>query len=144
MLLTHPYILVNVPDRESHWTALHRALYHGNLATALLLLQRSDLDVSLKDSEGYTAFDLYNSTVEGTKPRSVEDAKLRADLFTWGANRNAALGHGDADDRAAPDQVTLEPAQSRSDDAAVEERFGSVHVRQVVMSKLHTGAFCSN
>jgi hypothetical protein len=50
----------------------------------LLLLQRSDIDTSLKDLEGYTAFDLYNSTMNGTKP----DAKdVNAELFTWGANR---------------------------------------------------------
>lgn len=140
-LLAHPHIIVNLPDKESHWTALHRALYHGNLATALLLLQRSDIDVSLKDSEGYTAFDLYNSTIEGTKPRNEDDAALRAELFTWGANRNAALGHGDAGDRAFPDQVVLEPAQARPPDARTDERFAPVPVRQVVMSKLHTGMY---
>lgn len=50
---------------------------------SVLLLQRSDTDTYLKDFEGYTAFDLYNSTVEGTKP-NLKDA---LDLFTWGANR---------------------------------------------------------
>ncbi|KAI0339735.1 hypothetical protein BDW22DRAFT_1486805 [Trametopsis cervina] len=141
-LLAHPHINVNAVDGESHWTALHRALYHGNLATALLLLQRPDIDVALKDSEGYTAFDLYNSTVEGTNPRGARgagDKKVAAELLTWGANRNAALGHGDADDRAFPDVVSLEPAVPRSVDAHVEERFASVLVKQVVMSKLHTG-----
>ncbi|KAI0683880.1 hypothetical protein BC835DRAFT_1422860 [Cytidiella melzeri] len=139
MLLAHPHINVNLPDKESHWTALHRALYHGNLSTALILLQRQDINVLVKDSEGYTAFDLYNSTVEGTKPRDEEDAKLRAELFTWGANRNAALGHGDADDRTLPDQITLEPAQPCTEGSHVDERFAPVQVRQVVMSKLHTG-----
>jgi len=138
-LLAHPHINVNLPDRESRWTALHRALYHGNISTALLLLQRTDIDASLKDSEGYTAFDLYNSTVEGTKPHNAEDTALRAELFTWGANRNAALGHGDADDRAFPDQVTLEPVQAAPADTRIDERFAPVPVRQVVMSKLHTG-----
>jgi hypothetical protein len=31
LLLSHPRIDVNVPDTESKWTALHRALYAGNL-----------------------------------------------------------------------------------------------------------------
>lgn len=49
-------------------------------------MQRSDVDTSLKDLEGYTAFDLYNSTVNDSKP----DAKnLKTELFTWGANRYA-------------------------------------------------------
>ena len=34
MLLSHPGICVNLQDMESHWTALHRALYNGNLAAA--------------------------------------------------------------------------------------------------------------
>jgi inhibitor of Bruton tyrosine kinase len=41
----------------------------------------------LKDLEGYTAFDLYNSTVEHTKPTPSPDGF--ADLFTWGANKSA-------------------------------------------------------
>jgi hypothetical protein len=50
----------------------------------LLLLQRSDTDRSLQDLEGYTAFDLYNSTLNGTKP---SDKQVNAELYTWGANR---------------------------------------------------------
>lgn len=50
-----------------------------------MLLQRSDLDRDIKDVEGYTAFDLYNSTVQGTKPVSGDD--VNAELFTWGTNR---------------------------------------------------------
>jgi len=34
LLLAHPAINVNLYDLESHWTALHRALYHGNLPAA--------------------------------------------------------------------------------------------------------------
>jgi hypothetical protein len=50
-----------------------------------LLLQRPDIDISLKDNEGYTAFDLYNSTLVGTKP-SPEEIGTYADLYTWGTN----------------------------------------------------------
>jgi ankyrin repeat protein len=34
LLLGHPGINVNLQDSESHWTALHRALYSGNIAAA--------------------------------------------------------------------------------------------------------------
>lgn len=134
MLLTHPSINPNLQDYESHWTALHRALYGGNIASALLLLQRSDVDVNLKDLEGYRAFDLYNSTVHGTKP----EASTRTDLFTWGANRNAALGVGDGDDRAFPDQVVVERVPKVSEQDTLDVRFEPVRVSQIVMSKLHT------
>lgn len=58
--------------------------------------------------------------------------------------RNAALGLGDGNDRAYPDQVVV---PSRDDSArqhnkTLDERFVSNQVRQVSMSKLHTGA-CS-
>lgn len=56
-------------------------------------MQRPDIDVELRDSEGLTAFDLYNSTVQGTgingvpSVRSVLTSGCGADLFTWGRNR---------------------------------------------------------
>lgn len=56
------------------------------LSFRLLLLQRSDIDTSLKDYEGYTAFDLYNSTVSGTKPTDGAPTD-DYELFTWGVNR---------------------------------------------------------
>jgi hypothetical protein len=34
MVLGYPGVNVNLQDKESMWTALHRALYHGNLASA--------------------------------------------------------------------------------------------------------------
>jgi len=105
LLLAHPGIDVNLQDVESHWTALHRALYNGNIATAcvvynhiwwgsikltmfdsILLLQRDDIDTSLKDFEGYRAFDLYNTTVEDTMP-SKRDTPRGLELYTWGSNR---------------------------------------------------------
>ncbi|KAG2131671.1 hypothetical protein DEU56DRAFT_454262 [Suillus clintonianus] len=138
MLLAHPAINVNVLDKESHWTPLHRALYAGNVSAAILLLKRPDIDTSIKDFEGYTAHDLYNSTVRSAKP-SVEEGTL-AELFTWGTNRNAALGLGDGNDRAYPDQVVI----PRKDDVArqhnrtLDDRFAPIHIRQVSMSKLHT------
>ncbi|KAI0924161.1 hypothetical protein AcW1_006352 [Taiwanofungus camphoratus] len=138
LLLAHPDINVNLQDTESHWTALHRALYHGNLASAVLLLQRADIDTSLRDFEGYTAFDLYNSTLEGTQP--VTDDTSRADLLTWGANRNAALGLGNGDDRSYPELVVIRPADGATVSAneTLDTRFSPIHVRQVAMSKLHT------
>ncbi|KAG1752473.1 uncharacterized protein EDB91DRAFT_1292879 [Suillus paluster] len=138
MLLAHPAINVNVLDKESHWTPSHRALYAGNVPAAILLLKRPDIDMSIKDFEGYTAYDVYNSTVRSTKPTADEEAL--AELFTWGTNRNAALGLGDGNDRSHPDQVVV----PRKDDVArqynktLDDRFAPIHVQQVSMSKLHT------
>lgn len=143
MLLLHPNINVNMPDKENHWTALHRALYCGNIEAAILLLKHSDIDTSIKDFEGYTAFDLYNSTVPTTKPLSC-DERIPAELFTWGTNRNAALGLGDANDRIFPDPVIL-PMKDvpKIGGCSLEDRFATVRVCDVKMSKLHTAILTS-
>lgn len=52
LLLATPGVQVNAVDEESGWTALHRALYVGNLAAARALLARDDTDPKLKDNEG--------------------------------------------------------------------------------------------
>jgi hypothetical protein len=41
--------------------------------------------MSIKDLEGHTAHDLYNSTVRSAKP--TNDEETLAELFTWGTNR---------------------------------------------------------
>ncbi|KAI0714213.1 hypothetical protein C8T65DRAFT_573631 [Cerioporus squamosus] len=135
MLLAHPTINVNIADTESHWTPLHRALYNGNLTTALLLLQRSDIDILARDVEGYTPFDLYNSTIEGTIPDHNGDQG--EELYTWGSNRNAALGVGDGNDRAYPELVSPR-VPDVSEKENLDARFTPVRVRQIAMSKLHT------
>ena len=51
-LLDCPSISVNLQDYESGWTALHRALYAGNIAAARLIAMRPDCDPKIKDFEG--------------------------------------------------------------------------------------------
>ncbi|KAL0072316.1 hypothetical protein AAF712_000078 [Marasmius tenuissimus] len=115
-------------------------MYVGNLGVALLLLQHSTTDPSIKDLEGFTAFDLYNSTVEGTKPESnaLSSDCGGGELYTWGANRNALLAHGDSSDRAFPDQVFPPKADLTQDDINIEARFARAKLREVQMGKLHT------
>ncbi|KAI9453100.1 hypothetical protein BJY52DRAFT_1290801 [Lactarius psammicola] len=141
MLLAHPGISANLQDMESHWTPLHRALYNGNLSAAILLLQRSDVDTTLKDSEGYRAFDVYNTTVEDTMPNK-RDTSGGFELYTWGTNRNASLGHGDTDDRIHPEQVVLgqynvSDGSERAQDT-ITFKLQPALVRDVQMSRLHT------
>ncbi|KAJ4497730.1 hypothetical protein C8R41DRAFT_917118 [Lentinula lateritia] len=155
LLLRHPELNINLQDRESQWTALHRAMYIGNLGVVLLLLQHSNTDTTLKDLEGYTAFDLYNSTIEGTKPEpslfpatstiSPLQSVGGAELFTWGANRNASLGHGDSSDRTFPDPVPIPRIVPKSPDhVPVEDRFARVAVLQVTMGRLHTAVISNS
>lgn len=98
ILLRNPNISVNFQDLESGYTALHRALFVGNLRAARDLLLRGDIDPSIKDWEGMTAYDLYNGTVDGVSVslrggiRLIEQTNPThelegTDLYTWGVNR---------------------------------------------------------
>ncbi|KAF8886287.1 regulator of chromosome condensation 1/beta-lactamase-inhibitor protein II [Infundibulicybe gibba] len=140
ILLRHPAINVNIPDVESHWTPLHRALYHANIPAAILLLQRTDTDTFLKDIDGYTAIDLYNSTIHGTKPERQDTVgAVSAELFTWGANRNASLGMGDGGDRLNPEHVIIPPKDGPLEiPQDIRSRFSFINARQIQMSRLHT------
>lgn len=156
-ILAHPSVNVNLQDGESGYTPLHRALYVANLQTAIILLRRTDLDLRVKDFEGLTAFDLYNSTVAGTNPPSDalsseptrhQHSRTLAQLFTWGSNRNYNLGLGDGDDRQFPDKITLRrgatvnvATQSTEDTKPplpAGKKFDRIGIKDVAMSRLHT------
>ncbi|KZT60608.1 hypothetical protein CALCODRAFT_506706 [Calocera cornea HHB12733] len=131
---------VNLQDPESGWTALHRALYVGNLHASRLLMERADVDLKRKDNEDYTPWDVYNMTVEGTYPDF--DAAYGTMLYTWGVNRNFTLGLGDGDDRTYPESINLGRLTTPGD-ALGSARFQTIGVSSIVMSKLHTGIVTS-
>ncbi|RXK36894.1 hypothetical protein M231_05868 [Tremella mesenterica] len=141
ILLRNPNVSVNLQDHESGYTALHRALFAGNIHAARDLLQRNDIDIHVKDAEGLTAFELYNGTVDGTSP--PKDVMDGTDLFVWGVNRNFALGTGDSTDKAYPDRVNLQSQDQFNGHPDPTKRFSHVGVQDVVMGKLHTGVITS-
>ena len=67
----------------------------GNLTAATVLLRRADIDLRVRDFEGLTPLELYNTTVAGTGPSDEEASDGQADMFVWGGNRNYSLGLGD-------------------------------------------------
>ncbi|TXT07152.1 hypothetical protein VHUM_03322 [Vanrija humicola] len=140
ILLRSPNLSVNLQDYESGYTALHRALYAGNIRAARDLLSRSDTDISIKDAEGLTAFDLYNGTVEGTNPPTDVDG---TDLYVWGVNRNFALGTGDSTDKALPDRINLLTQRQASDSPDPAQRFFHVGIKEAKMARLHTAIVTS-
>lgn len=145
-LVDHPAIDLHIQDPESGWNALHRALYAGNISIARLLLDKErDLTgqiggasvakagrlIRTKDHEGFSPFDLYNSTIaqrdlqllggeedsdEGSEAEelgvaegpSANDASIGSELFAFGSNKNLTLGLGDEDDRQFPERVYLQ------------------------------------
>jgi len=138
-LLSHPGLNVNLQDFESGYTALHRALYAGNLPIVLVLLRKADTDFRIKDLEGLTPFDLYNSTISGTNPKWTPEVG-GSELYTWGVNRNFTLGLGDGDDRTLPKSVALNKIYDEYALANLDPggRFDRLRIKDVAMSKLHT------
>ncbi|KAJ1981806.1 hypothetical protein H4R35_000572 [Dimargaris xerosporica] len=112
---------VNRTDRESGWSALHRAAYAGNLAIMRELLRRTDLNLAIVDHEGHTAMDLLTLRaldrlnpwpVEWRLPSSGVDTLassnlITTELYTWGLNQNYGLGHPDLTDRRHPEGIPL-------------------------------------
>lgn len=140
-LLEHPLVDLYLQDYENGWTALHRALYFGNITVARAILQKDSNNgmkagslIKIKDNEGNTAFDVYNSIIArrfpSHKPRlqdpvysdsESDDSVLSEveervpvttsaggdELFVFGSNKNFTLGLGDNDDRKHPERVVL-------------------------------------
>jgi hypothetical protein len=78
-LIENPSVDLYIQDLENGWTALHRALYFGNITMARAILERDSKDsigqgpstpvtrvnalIKIKDREGNSAFDVYNATI---------------------------------------------------------------------------------
>jgi hypothetical protein len=78
-LIEHPNVDLYLQDLENGWTALHRALYFGNITIARTLMERDAKDavgqgassmllranalIKVKDFEGNSPFDVYNATI---------------------------------------------------------------------------------
>lgn len=112
-------------DTENGWTALHRALYFGNVAVASALMARDIRDatafgassqnqhvgglIKIKDREGNGPFDLYNVST------AMRDRKYdEADIFTIGNADDAALSAGESSDSESDLDDTLKAFQRGS------------------------------
>lgn len=108
-----------------------------NIAAARLLLSHPAIDAALKDHEGLSPFDLYNSTVDGTNPSDHSNSTSnpgRLELFTWGANRNFVLGFEGDSDRTFPERVPLR----REEGGEGLAKWEPLRVKDVALQRLHT------
>ncbi|KND02644.1 uncharacterized protein SPPG_01731 [Spizellomyces punctatus DAOM BR117] len=156
IILQCPKLNVNVQDTESGYTALHKALYDGNLSLALhILRQREDCDLTIRDREGNTCLGLLVSTIESAtsiseplppisdppaersydsdedspsqEKRTDDRPDAAASLWTWGSNTNYLLGHQNSDDRAFPERVDITATYRKSDRPTVTVQTFSEH-----------------
>ncbi|KAI9714167.1 MAG: hypothetical protein M1812_006495 [Candelaria pacifica] len=88
-LINHPLIDLYTQDLESGWTALHRALYFGNITIAHAIIKRNVRDalgittglashnvggiIKVKDREGNSPFDVFGAS---TTNRTLVNSKI--------------------------------------------------------------------
>ncbi|KAI9227429.1 MAG: regulator of chromosome condensation 1/beta-lactamase-inhibitor protein II, partial [Piptocephalis tieghemiana] len=133
LLLQEQDVHIDIQEHESGWTPLHKAIYYGNWGFAQALSSHSP-DLTLRDREGLTPFDLLSLTLKDDLSRQHrssqgvrKDPKMeylkdnasgfpyttpstpssRTTLYTWGSGANYNLGHADASDRIRPERVKL-------------------------------------
>lgn len=94
-LLEHPMTDLYAQDLENGWTALHRALYFGNVGIARAIIDRDTLDalghgtgglvqhagglIKIKDKEGNGPLDLFAATIADRTLRPEEESRADAD-----------------------------------------------------------------
>ena len=99
-LLSYKGGQVNAKDLESGYSALHRALFHGQIHIAKVLISQYNANISLQDHDGLTALD-HVSFDRSTFPRnygyhflSANPKNDKNDVYVWGGNSNYNLGLG--------------------------------------------------
>ncbi|ELT94596.1 hypothetical protein CAPTEDRAFT_128118, partial [Capitella teleta] len=112
---------VNARDLEHGWTALHRSLFYGQLAAARLLIQHN-ANLTLRDKEGFTAFDV---AMSDRLPHVTFEKSGLQEVYTWGDNANFTLGHEKEQRKKHPERI---------------EYFGrhGISIKQVLMCKYHS------
>ncbi|XP_013381620.1 inhibitor of Bruton tyrosine kinase-like [Lingula anatina] len=109
-----------IKDTESGWTALHRAIFYGQLAAARILIMHHS-PMQSRDNESLTALDL---AMKDRLPHVQFSSKEPSDVYSWGDNANFNLGHGN-EQRRNPELLEL-------------FHKGNISIKQVVMCKYHT------
>jgi alpha-tubulin suppressor-like RCC1 family protein len=120
-----------------------------------------------KDWDGFSAFELYDSTIADTRAQErtltkenmreqhvIEDdlesydnqvftksRKGGTDLYTWGHNTNYVLGHSDSENRTNPERVRLDLESQKS--RFIMKR-PTCLIESVVMSKYHMAILTSD
>ncbi|KAL6714309.1 hypothetical protein ACLMJK_007732 [Lecanora helva] len=131
-LLELPTLDIYVQDEESGWTALHRALYFGNITIARALMRRDIQDalehssaasahgagglIKIKDREGNSPFDVYAASITSRNIRYDQDVPL---LDCDQDEEDVELAHGssgDASDEDSSRQLVAPTVQAQGDE----------------------------
>lgn len=113
-LLPIPMLDLYIQDLESGWTALHRALYFGNITIARGLMDRDDQEafghrnfatghgaaglIKIKDREGNSPFDVYGASITNRDIRQAPTNPLISSATEEEDNETAQGVSGDANE----------------------------------------------
>lgn len=123
-LLEQPLLDLYIQDEESGWTALHRALYFGNVTIARALMDRDLQDsvthltsastqgagglIKIKDKEGNSPFDVYGASISSRSIRGLNGAPLLEDLLDEEDEERAQGVTGDLEsDEESPGLISM-------------------------------------
>lgn len=131
-LLQLPLLDLYVQDEESGWTALHRALYSGNISIARALMDRDIQDaiehsnmgasyavgglIKIKDREGNSPFDVYGASVTSRNIRQGLGSPLLAGSQDDEDGERAQGISGDANDDDGPSRVVAPRTRIEGDE----------------------------
>lgn len=131
-LLQLPHLDLYVQDEESGWTALHRALYFGNITIARALMDRDIQDaiehssmgashvagglIKIKDREGNSPFDVYGASIASRNIRQDSGALLLAGSQDDEDTEMAQGTSGDANDDDGPSRVVAPTTRIEGDE----------------------------
>ena len=120
-LLQLPLLDLYIQDEESGWTALHRALYFGNISIARAMMDRDIHDatesssaisshaagglIKIKDREGNSPFDVYGASITSRNIRQDLGSSLLAGSQDDEDGEMAQGISGDANDDDRPSRA---------------------------------------
>lgn len=131
-LLQLPLLDLYVQDEESGWTALHRALYFGNITIARALMDRDIQDaiehsnmgvshaagglIKIKDREGNSPFDVYGASITSRNIRQESSVPLLAGSQDDEEAEMARGISGDPNDDDSPSRAVAPRIQIEGDE----------------------------
>ncbi|KAL8832934.1 MAG: hypothetical protein Q9170_004637 [Blastenia crenularia] len=120
-ILEIPLLDLYAQDAESGWTALHRALYFGNVAIAQSLIERDLRDtighvnvggsfgatglIKIKDREGNSPFDVYGASIASRELEHASGTLLLAESSNDDDDQNACGVTEDSGDEDSQDRI---------------------------------------
>ncbi|KAI4248256.1 MAG: hypothetical protein LQ352_005974, partial [Teloschistes flavicans] len=131
-ILDLPLLDLYVQDAESGWTALHRALYFGNVAIARLLLHHDSRDatgqsniggnyhasglIKIKDREGNSPFDVYGASVASRNLQKHPRIPVLTGSSEDDEDAHASSISNDGSDEDSPEKIVRPKIQVGGDE----------------------------